>query len=190
MNMLTDLGLIIIPILIILPRQMALETRLTIIFVFSLRTLYVKAMLVYKSRDLLLTRAIAATIAQITFLSRWTRTENNDFTLRMFPWLISMQVVQCTSLSTACIAYLWPFLKSLRSGKLWAEDVAQSTYNRSTFASDPNASNISSQNRTRENYIKITTQDTISTTRIAPSDAARLKHDMEHSYQARWQARG
>lgn len=81
-----------------------------------------------------------------------------------------MQIVQCVSLTTACIAYLWPFLQSLRTGKLWAEDVVQSTFNRSTVASKTRSGNNNRHNRQGEEYIEIESQITTSSERIQASE--------------------
>ncbi|KAL2037448.1 hypothetical protein N7G274_009728 [Stereocaulon virgatum] len=102
-NILTDTGLIILPISIIAPLRMPVNKRLTIGALFSARV-----------------TVIAATITQLSYLHSSFR---SDFTLSSFPYVICTQVVQALSFTTACIPYLQPFLESLKTGLLWTEDI-------------------------------------------------------------------
>ena len=57
-----------------------------------------------------------------------------------------MEIVQCVSLTTACIPYLQPFLLSLESGMLWGDDYRrQSIQNPSYTSSRPSKSTSRSQ---------------------------------------------
>ncbi|KAI1370480.1 hypothetical protein F4677DRAFT_457850 [Hypoxylon crocopeplum] len=156
-NIITDAALIALPIAVVYPLKMAFRTRITVLSFFSVRIF-----------------AIAATICQLVYLPRLS---DEDFTLRGFPYYLSMQFVQFASISAACAAYFWPFLRSLRSGLISADNKAfTSEYAlsklRGTARSGTNidlASGGSSRNRDRSNYIKITTDNTVTTTERAQS---------------------
>src|SRR5262245_36710996 len=80
----------------------------------------------------------------------------------MFPYVICTQVVLCTSISTACMAYIWPFLKSLQSGLFWADHTVPNTAN-PTVNSSKSPSNLGqSASRRREEdrraYVEIAMQ--------------------------------
>ncbi|XXH04146.1 polyamine transporter tpo5 [Hypoxylon texense] len=149
-NIITDAALIALPVVVVYPLKMSLRTRITVLSFFSVR-------------------AIAATICQLVYLPRLFET---DFTLRGFPYYLSMQFVQFASISAACAAYFWPFLRSLRSGLISADNRAfTSQYALSKLrgsarndTSGELVSGGSSKNRDRSNYIKITTDNTVITT--------------------------
>ncbi|KAI1418305.1 hypothetical protein F5Y13DRAFT_196110 [Hypoxylon sp. FL1857] len=150
-NILTDVALIALPTAVIYPLKMSVRTRITVLSFFSVRIL-----------------AIVATICQLIYLPRLFE---HDFTLRGFPYYLSMQFVQFSSISAACAAYFWPFLRSLRSGLISADNRAfTSEYALSKLRGTPrNGANAdlvsggSSKNRDRSNYIKITTDNTVTT---------------------------
>jgi hypothetical protein len=48
---------------------------------------------------------------------------SNDPTFTMWQAVVAMQIVQCLSIVTACVPYLKPFLDSLESGQLRADDL-------------------------------------------------------------------
>ncbi|KAI2463018.1 hypothetical protein F4781DRAFT_151366 [Annulohypoxylon bovei var. microspora] len=151
-NILTDAALIALPTTVIYPLKMSIRTRLTVLSFFSVRIF-----------------AIAAMICQLIYLPRLF--EDNS-TLRGFPYYLSMQFVQFASISAACAAYFWPFLRSLRSGLISADNKAfTSEYAlsklRGTARNGANVdmvSGTSSKSRDRSNYIKITTDNTVITT--------------------------
>ena len=69
-----------------------------------------------------------------------------DLTFDLWPPTICMEIVQCVSLTTACIPYLQPFLLSLESGMLWGDDYRrQSVQNSSYTSSRPSKSASTSQ---------------------------------------------
>ncbi|KAI1099539.1 hypothetical protein F4804DRAFT_79623 [Jackrogersella minutella] len=148
-NILTDAALIALPTTVIYPLKMSVRTRLTVLSFFSVRIF-----------------AIAAMICQLIYLPRLFE---DDYTLRGFPYYLSMQFVQFGSISAACAAYFWPFLRSLRSGLISADTKAfTSEYALSKLrGSARNGANIdlasgtSSKSRDRSNYIKITTDNTV-----------------------------
>ncbi|KAI1204115.1 uncharacterized protein F4807DRAFT_375227 [Annulohypoxylon truncatum] len=150
-NILTDAALIALPTTVIYPLKMSVRTRITVLSFFSVRIL-----------------AIAAMISQLIYLPRLFE---DDFTLRGFPYWLSMQFVQFASISAACAAYFWPFLRSLRSGLISADNKAfTSEYALSKLrGSARNGANVdmvsgtSSKSRDRSNYIKITTDNTVTT---------------------------
>lgn len=64
-----------------------------------------------------------------------------DLTFDLWPPTICMEIVQCVSLTTACIPYMQPFLLSLESGMLWGDDYRrQSIQNPSYTSSRPSKS--------------------------------------------------
>ncbi|KAI0880233.1 uncharacterized protein GGS22DRAFT_175496 [Annulohypoxylon maeteangense] len=150
-NILTDAALIALPTTVIYPLKMSIRTRLTVLSFFSVRIL-----------------AIAAMICQLIYLPRLSE---YNFTLRGFPYYLSMQFVQFASISAACAAYFWPFLRSLRSGLISADNKAfTSEYALAKLrGSARNGANMdmvsgtSSKSRDRSNYIKITTDNTVIT---------------------------
>ena len=60
---------------------------------------------------------------------------DRDLTFDLWPPSICMEIVQCVSLTTACIPYLQPFLLSLESGLLWGDD-----YRRQSIKDPPSTS--------------------------------------------------
>ena len=69
-----------------------------------------------------------------------------DLTFDLWPPTICMEIVQCVSLTTACVPYLQPFLLSLESGILWGDDYRrQSTKDPSYTSSRPSKSASTSQ---------------------------------------------
>ncbi|OTA93981.1 hypothetical protein M434DRAFT_282681 [Hypoxylon sp. CO27-5] len=150
-NILTDVALIALPTAVIYPLKMSVRTRITVLSFFSVRIL-----------------AIVATICQLVYLPRLFE---DDYTLRGFPYYLSMQFVQFSSISAACAAYFWPFLRSVRSGLISADNKAfTSEYALSKLRGTPRnganadlVSGSSSKNRDRSNYIKITTDNTVTT---------------------------
>ncbi|KAI1378115.1 hypothetical protein F4677DRAFT_453775 [Hypoxylon crocopeplum] len=99
-NLVTDVTLVIIPILIILPLNMAFTIRVALV------SFYVARILV-----------IIATICQLVYLPRILE---DDYTLLSFPYYLCSQLVQFTSFSATCIVYFWPLLRSLQSGLMAA----------------------------------------------------------------------
>ncbi|KAI1764097.1 hypothetical protein GGR53DRAFT_494968 [Hypoxylon sp. FL1150] len=157
-NIITDAALIALPFVVVLPLKIVLRTRIIVLSFFSVRIF-----------------AIAATICQLVYLPRLFET---DFTLRGFPYYLSTQFSQFASISAACAAYFWPFLRSLRSGLISADNrVFTSEYAlsklRGTARNDASGELIltggSSKNRDRSNYIKITTDNTVTTTQRSHS---------------------
>ncbi|KAI1394387.1 uncharacterized protein F4822DRAFT_424866 [Hypoxylon trugodes] len=150
-NILTDAALIALPAWVIHPLKLTIRTRITVLSFFSVRIF-----------------AIIATIFQLIYLPRL---REYDFTLRGFPYYLSMQFVQFASISAACAAYFWPFLRSLRSGLISADNRAfTSDYAlsklRGAARNNPNmdlSSGDESKNRDRSNFIKITTDNTVTT---------------------------
>ncbi len=58
-----------------------------------------------------------------------------DLTFDLWPTTICTQIVQCVSLTTACIPYLQPFLLSLESGFLWGDDFRRQSTKDSSYTS-------------------------------------------------------
>ncbi|KAI1643974.1 uncharacterized protein F4817DRAFT_231417 [Daldinia loculata] len=173
-NILTDASLIALPAIVIYPLKLSARTRIIALSFFSVRIF-----------------AIAATVCQLIYLPRLAE---DDYTLRGFPYYLSMQFVQFASISAACAAYFWPFLRSLRSGFISANNRALTSdfalaKLRVTPPSGANTSDLgsggSSQNRDRSNYIKITTDNTV-TTAARPHEQPRQKHFGSERYLRDW----
>ncbi|KAF2794550.1 hypothetical protein K505DRAFT_303805 [Melanomma pulvis-pyrius CBS 109.77] len=103
MNILTDIALIIIPSMIIVPVQMSWGRRLTVLGGFWFRIM-----------------VIAASIVQIIYIRRLVF--DKDFLNNVWRTVVCTEIVQATSITTACIPFLKPFLMSLESGFLRADD--------------------------------------------------------------------
>ena len=72
----------------------------------------------------LLPSVIGAVVAQIIFSNRAVSTNDKSFDL--WPAVLCTQIVQALSITTACILYLRPFLKSLESGLIRSDDLRRS----------------------------------------------------------------
>ncbi|KAI0019383.1 hypothetical protein F4780DRAFT_780424 [Xylariomycetidae sp. FL0641] len=99
-SVLTDVGLLALPFVIVYPLQMAMRLRLIVLFFFSMRVC-----------------VAAATICQLVYLPRLSEP---NYTLRAFPYWLSMQFVLFASILSACVIYFLPFLHSVQSGLLSA----------------------------------------------------------------------
>ena len=62
-------------------------------------------------------------------------TGERDLTFDLWQPTICMEIVQCVSLTTACIPYLQPFLLSLESGFLWGDDYRRQSVKNSSDTS-------------------------------------------------------
>ncbi|KAI8965190.1 hypothetical protein F5Y11DRAFT_21140 [Daldinia sp. FL1419] len=173
-NIITDASLIALPAIVIYPLKLSARTRIIALSFFSVRIF-----------------AIAATVCQLIYLPRLAE---YDYTLRGFPYYLSMQFVQFASISAACAAYFWPFLRSLRSGFISANNRALTSdfalaKLRATPPSGANTSDLgsggSSQNRDRSKYIKITTDNTV-TTATRTHAQANQKHFGSERYMRDW----
>ncbi|KAM3071210.1 hypothetical protein ACMFMG_008802 [Clarireedia jacksonii] len=102
MNIITDAGLILIITVIALHIQVDWSRRATIILVFGTRVF-----------------VIAAVSVQIYYINKPV----HDPAFDPWPASISTQVVQSLSIVTACFPYLKPFLASLESGLMRADDL-------------------------------------------------------------------
>ncbi|CAJ2508290.1 Uu.00g094760.m01.CDS01 [Anthostomella pinea] len=136
-NILTDAALIAIPTVIVYPLHTAFGVRVTVIAFYMTRIL-----------------VIVATICQLVYLSRLF---GDNFTLDSFPYYLSAQFVQFTSITASCVVYFWPLLKSLQSGFMLAND-PKSSHQQSlaTFSKPTLPSTRPSRNGDRRPYIEIT----------------------------------
>lgn len=135
LNIITDMALILLPIVIIYPLQMPLDKRVTIILLFTTRLV-----------------VIAATIAQLVYLQDWFTPE---FTENAFSYLICTEVVQFSSIATACLPYLQPFLESLQSGLMWTDAIQQKTSSLPSVSLDRPGR---SQDQSHRIYVQIESQ--------------------------------
>ncbi|KAF7949332.1 uncharacterized protein EAE97_002841 [Botrytis byssoidea] len=108
MNILTDLALVILPTIIILPIQMPWGTRITILSAFWLRL-----------------TVVVASVIQVAYTRRLLI--NDLFLNNIWQTTVCQMVVQSTGIMAACIPFLKPFLMSLESGFLRADDVNRRT---------------------------------------------------------------
>lgn len=114
-------------------------------------------------------RVVAATILQLVYLDRLFET---NWTLRAFPYYICTQFVLFTSVSSACAVYIWPFLRSLRSGLMMANNTQFTSHYALSKLSNTNPVTIprsiatlgskNRENRDRRDYIEVTTENIIS----------------------------
>ncbi|PQE25923.1 integral membrane protein [Rutstroemia sp. NJR-2017a BBW] len=102
MNIITDAGLILIITVIALHIQVSWNRKATIIVVFGTRIF-----------------VIAAVAVQMYYMNKPV----HDPAFDPWPASISIQIVQCLSIVTACFPYLKPFLASLESGLMRADDL-------------------------------------------------------------------
>ncbi|KAL8709201.1 MAG: hypothetical protein Q9220_006081 [cf. Caloplaca sp. 1 TL-2023] len=126
LNILTDLGLIALPWIILLGLQVQVKRKAVIIACFSARIL-----------------CVIVTIVQIYYLfSRTVGTHDLPFDL----WLVALmgEVVIALSIITACIPYLKPFMEALETGMIAAGGVVVT----SSQAQSPSAYGYYRQNST------------------------------------------
>ncbi|KAI1123878.1 hypothetical protein F5Y10DRAFT_250904 [Nemania abortiva] len=147
-NILTDAALLAMPIAIIYPLKMPLETRLIIMTLFGTRIF-----------------AILTTIFQLAYLPQFL---DHPFSTLTVPYYISTQATLFASISAACVAYFWPFFRSVRSGLVSA--------NITTFSPSYALSKLPKQGSKQasvdvrgafgdnNNYIKITTKTSVHST--------------------------
>lgn len=102
-----------------------------------------------------------STICQLIYLPTLF---THDFTLRAFPYDITMQIVLFTSILASCVVYLWPLLQSLQSGFRLANNPKGlhehplKPLSKSTLPkSHSGAATFDSRTRDRREYIEITT---------------------------------
>lgn len=99
-DILTDLVIVIVPVMMMVPVQVAMSKKATIVAAFSFRIL-----------------VIAATIARLFYINPATNT-SRDATFDAVNYNILTQVVLSISILTACIPCLKPFLDSFDSGMM------------------------------------------------------------------------
>ncbi|KAF2269051.1 hypothetical protein CC78DRAFT_529655 [Lojkania enalia] len=98
-NLVTDSLLILLPAWVVCPINMPLRQRAAIMLFFSARIM-----------------VVIAVIVELVFLPRLFR---QAAPREVLPYYIAVQAAQSGSVSTACITYFWPFMRSLRSGLFW-----------------------------------------------------------------------
>ncbi|PGH20067.1 hypothetical protein AJ80_03717 [Polytolypa hystricis UAMH7299] len=103
MNILTDIGQIVIMFVIAARMQTSVDRKATVAFVFTARII-----------------VVAAVAGQIVYFNRTV--DSLDRTFDPWPKTLATQIVQNLSIVTACIPYLKPFLESLESGVMRNDD--------------------------------------------------------------------
>jgi len=108
LNCLTDIALVILPLVIVLDLQMSLGQKVRTMLIFAVRIF-----------------TIAATIAEIVLLLDVLDTADPTFEY----WLPSVfaGLVQSLSIITSCLPYLKPFLESFQSGMIRSDDFQRTT---------------------------------------------------------------
>jgi len=137
MNLLTDVALLIIPSMVIVPLQMRLGARLAILGAFWFRII-----------------VVAATVIQIIYIQRLVF--NEHFLNNVWQTVICQESIQVTSIISACIPFLKPFLMSLESGFLRADDEYRRT--NGTMYGTGEESSRSGASRRALRYIKMGNQ--------------------------------
>ncbi|KAK3331675.1 hypothetical protein B0T19DRAFT_397512 [Cercophora scortea] len=107
-NILTDFGLVVIPISLLAPLSLPFRTRAGAILIFSARALVIIP--------------CAFQLAYIPRLADMTLDSATNWTLNGFPYFVATQAVEFAGIAAACIIYLSPFLQSLGSGAMTARE--------------------------------------------------------------------
>ncbi|RWA11500.1 hypothetical protein EKO27_g3596 [Xylaria grammica] len=150
-NILTDVALLIIPTIIIRSVQLTWRKRLTLLSGFWCRV-----------------GVIGATVAQLIYIRRLVFDER--YLGNVWQVIVCDEVVYTTSIIVTCIPFLKPFLLSLESGFLRADDKV-----RRTDASLPGSSNHSSGWTSR--YVKIRNQRNWGQFVELDTNVSRVSHD-------------
>ncbi|KAH7320645.1 hypothetical protein B0I35DRAFT_459425 [Stachybotrys elegans] len=132
MNMLTDVILIALPTVIVLPLNVRIGQRITILCAFWARII-----------------VLVATIIYLVALQRLDL--GNSFTIDVWVVVVCKQAIQATSIMAACVPFLRPVLLSLESGFLRVDDANRRTVGNSYGTAGQ--SDMSS--RGPSNYIKL-----------------------------------
>lgn len=130
-----------------------------------------------------------ATICQLVYLPGLY--ERNP-TLRAFPYYLSMQFVQFSSISTACFIYFIPFFQSLQSGHLGT--ISTTSPPKYPLAAMPKATQETlttlgqtntSTSRDRGDYIEITTDNWV-TSETRSRQARQIPSSNVDLYRPNW----
>ncbi|KAI1438257.1 hypothetical protein GGR50DRAFT_640703 [Xylaria sp. CBS 124048] len=113
-NILTDAALVLVPFIIIYPLHMPFATRVIVISLFGSRIL-----------------SVVATIFQLRHLSDYI---SHQFAVGSVPYYVSSQASEFASITAACVAYFWPFFRSVRSGFVSANITASRPSEPSSYA--------------------------------------------------------
>ncbi|KAI0403899.1 hypothetical protein F4802DRAFT_275383 [Xylaria palmicola] len=151
LTILTDVALLIIPTIIIHSVQLTWRKRLTLLGGFWCRT-----------------GVIGATVAQLIYVRRLVFDE--EYLENVWQVIVCEEVVYTTSLIVTCIPFLKPFLLSLESGFLRADDEV-----RRQDTSLPGSSNHSSGWTSR--YVKIRNQRNWGQSIEMDTNVSRAAHD-------------
>jgi hypothetical protein len=150
MNIITDLALITVPTLMVLPLHIRSDTRLTLLIGFWCRIMYVNLSqqeASYELADESTRRVVVASVIQIGYIHTLT---NTDLLNSIWKIVVCGQIVQVSSIMTATIPFLKPFLLSLESSLTLSQNSAPRTTT-SAYNSVGCTGHVSS-------YIKIGTQ--------------------------------
>ncbi|KAJ8131500.1 hypothetical protein O1611_g2124 [Lasiodiplodia mahajangana] len=168
-NILTDAALLAMPITIIYPLKMPLQTRAIIMTLFGTRIF-----------------AILTTIFQLAYLPQFLE---HPFSTLTVPYYISTQATLFASISAACVAYFWPFFRSVRSGLVSANittfspSYALSRLPKLQQGSKQASVDVRGAFGDNNNYIKITTDTSVHST-TSTSQKERFVHTWDEPEQS------
>ncbi len=100
-------------------------------------------------------------ILQLVYLPRLFE---DDFTFQSFPYYICTQAVQFTSISAACVAYFWPFLRSLRTGLMSSNNktfISRYTLGGLNLPDVSDQGGVMGQRRSHRDYTRVTMDNAI-----------------------------
>ena len=120
MNILTDLCLILLPLMVVKRLQASFERKRILMLFFLARIRQVNSCVI--DHDILIEDSVvASTVCQIVYQSRLRSL--SDWTFDVWPAVLCMQIVQCLSILTTCLVYMRPFIDSLETGFIKVDDL-------------------------------------------------------------------
>lgn len=120
MNVLTDVRLIVSPLVIVARLKSARPKKIILALFFMARVWESIARPVYCSM-LTWDSVVTAVICQVIYLNRIK--PSGDLTFEIWPVTLCSQIVQCLSILATCLVYLRPFLDSLETGFIQVGDL-------------------------------------------------------------------
>ena len=107
----------------------------------------------------MLTSVVLSVVVAVIFqLAYPPRAFTPDFTLTAYSYILCTQIVQASSIVSACAPYLAPFFESLQSGLFWVNDVERLEINHRT--TNTYSSKLSAPQDARpDDYVEIDSLD-------------------------------
>ncbi|MCJ1310489.1 Eukaryotic translation initiation factor 2A [Agyrium rufum] len=146
LNILTEVGLIVLPLFIVGRLQLNLKKKLVVLSVFLSRIVVIAALICQLLYQI---SALKAPTSTSEDHNNNANANTNDVTYPPWRAQLSAQFVQCLAIVTTCMVYLKPFMDSLESGFIRVDDLRRrgdSTveYARGNGGGDNSASNLNS----------------------------------------------